>query len=482
MVMAQRAVIRATLWTVAAGFVFPSVAMSHGGQPIVEALVFPGRAVSPDAAEVDSDEVWALTNNQGLYGGPPGSFRWLCEDAVVRNAGFQGLVVLDAEKRHWLVATSFGLYRTRDGGCTFEVLPEPLGSQVSLGLWQHPTRPLEVLVATQNPGEMGDDVWRTTNGGETFTPAGLGIVERARWFLRSEAEPERVYLAHSEGATRSEDGGATWTPITLGPEALDPVPEEFTLLGTHPSDPDEVWASIERFPDSTVLRSRDRGATWTPMFTVPDAPTGFAFAPDGRDVLVTTLFEGWRRSADGGDTWETTEETVALVGCLTRWPGSPTLWACSNVFIRGPWVVGKSEDLGRTFTAVLQRYQDISDVWACPADSTAAEQCAGLCPGQAAGAACDGADAGPSDDAGPENPVDGSVSVPLDAGPSTPLDVGTDGDGSGGDETGGGASSAGGCGVHPSPRSAHPLFGLGVCVGLALRRIRRSRSRLTARR
>lgn len=482
MVVKQGVAIRAVGYTLAVGLGMPGVAWSHGGQPVVEALVFPGRAVSSDAAAVDPEEVWALTNNQGLYGGPAGSFRWLCEDAVVRNAGFQGLVVLDADKRHWLVATSFGLYRTRDGGCTFEVLPEPLGSQVSLGLWQHPTRPAEVLVATQNPGEMGDDVWRTTDGGETFTPAGLGIVERARWFLRSEAEPALVYLAHSEGAARSEDGGATWTAIALGPEALEPVPEEFTLLGTHPTNADEVWASIERFPDSTVLRSRDRGATWSPMFTVPDAPTGFAFAPDGRDVLVTTLFEGWRRSADGGDTWETTAETVALVGCLTRWPGSSTLWACSNVFIRGPWVVGKSEDLGRTFTAVLQRYQDITDVWACPADSTAAEQCAGLCPGQAVGATCDGADAGPSTDAGPDAAVDGFVSEPLDQGPPRPADGGVDDARSDGEEPEGGGSSAGGCGVHPSPTSAHPLFGLGVCVGLALHRVRRSRSRITARR
>ena len=459
-----------SLWTpLSVGLALAAVApwagaRAHGGQPVVQEIIFPGLSMGTGTP----DEAWALTNNQGLYAGVPGAFEWLCEDAVVQNAGFQGLVVLDAARREWVVATNYGLYRSRDGGCSFTVLDGPLGTAVPLGLWQHPTRPLEIVVATQNPGPTPDDLWRSTDGGETFAPAGLEIIERARWFTRSEAAPDVLYLAHSEGLARSDDGGATFVPLPLGPEVLGAAPEELTLLGTHPTRADEVWAAIERFPDSTVIRSRDRGQTWTPVLEVPDAPTGFVMTLDGAEALITTYFEGWRRSVDGGETWSAEDERVPLMGCLTRAPGEATLWACSNVFIRGPWVVGRSDDGGRTWAPGLRRYQDIAGLWACPPESPAARQCAGLCPGQSIGVACGETDAALPDAGGGDLADAGDL---VDAG---------DADATTGDA---GISSPprrrpqSGCSTHPADPSGHlSLWGAAVMCALSVARRWRRRT------
>jgi len=451
------------LWAMLAS---PAAARAHGGQPIVQEILFPGRALGSGTP----GEAWALTNNQGLYAGLPGEFEWLCEDAVVQNAGLQGLLVLDADRREWLVATNYGLYRSRDGGCSFAVLDGPLGTAVPLGLWQHPTRPLEIVVATQNPGPTPDDLWRSTDGGETFTPAGLGIIERARWFTRSEAAPDVLYLAHSEGLARSDDGGATFVPLPLGPEALGAAPEEMTLLGTHPTRPDEVWAAIERFPDSTVIRSRDRGQTWAPVLEVPDAPTGFVMTLDGEEALIATYFEGWRRSVDGGETWSAEDERVPLIGCLTRAPGDTTIWACSNVFIRGPWVLGRSDDAGKTWAPALRRYQDIAGLWACPPESPAARQCAGLCPGQSIGAACGEADAALPD---------ADASAATDAGLADATTEDTDADpiaGDAGHVAPRGRSSQSGCSAHPVGSSGH-LSMWSAAAACALGVVRRRRRR-----
>jgi hypothetical protein len=327
---------------------------------------------------------------------------------------------------------------------------------------------LEIVVATQNPGPTPDDMWRSTDGGETFAPAGLQIIERARWFTRSEAAPDVLYLAHSEGLARSDDGGATFVPLPLGPEALGAAPEELALLGTHPMRADEVWAAIERFPDSTVIRSRDRGQTWTPVLEVPDAPTGFVMTLDGAEALITTYFEGWRRSVDGGETWSAEDERVPLMGCLTRAPGEATLWACSNVYIRGPWVVGRSDDGGRTWAPGLRRYQDIAGLWACPPESPAARQCAGLCPGQSIGVTCGETDAALPDADGGElfdagDPVDAgdADATTDDAGLSSPPR----------------RRPQSGCSTHPADPSGHlSLWSAAAMCALAAPRKRRRRT------
>lgn len=371
----------------------PVLAMAHGGTPRIVQISFPPQLAG---------DFWAVTDNQGLYASTGGSYNWLCEDSVVRNAGFQQAVLVGDDAAQWLVATSFGLYRSDDAGCNFEPCEGPVTTHIPVGLWPHPARPGEVVTATQTPG-VPNDVFFTADGGRTWTPAGLAIDGITHNVLRPVAAPDRVYVAHARGAARSDDGGRTFTDITLGPPALEVVAEEFRLLGAHPTRPDEVWATIERFPDSTVMRSQDAGQTWTPMFTLADTPGGFVFDETAARALVVSRFDEYRRSDDGGETWTRVPETVPLLGCLTMQPGTNRLWGCSNVFFMGPWVLGYSDDFGDTWTPALERFTDVRSQWGCAADAESTLACEGLCPGQAAGAVCDlGADAGvPETDAAP---------------------------------------------------------------------------------
>lgn len=365
--------------------VLPAVALAHGGTPRIVQISFPPQL---------SGEFWAVTDNQGLYASSGEGFNWLCEDSVVRNAGFQQALLVGQDSAEWLVSTNFGLFRSEDGGCNFAPCEGPVTSHVPAGLWPHPERPGEVVTATQTPG-VPNDVFRTVDGGRTWTPAGLAIEGITHNLLRPTVAPDRIYIAHARGAARSDDGGQTFTEIPLGLAALEVAPEEFRLLGVHPTRADEVWATIERFPDSTVLRSQDAGESWMPMFTLADTPGGFVFDAAATRALVVSRFDEYRRSDDGGETWSRVPETVPLLGCLTMQPGTNRLWGCSNVFFMGPWVLGYSDDFGDTWTPALERFTDVRSQWGCAADAESTLACEGLCPGQAAGAICDlGADAG----------------------------------------------------------------------------------------
>lgn len=95
------------------------------------------------------------------------------------------------------------------------------------------------------------------------------------------------------------DGGATWRSITLTP------PEgakkaDLNLLGLFADDRGRVYAAAER---GMVLRSDDRGATWTYTATGYKGSFWTGLALPGGVLLAGGLRGSLYRSADEGRTW-----------------------------------------------------------------------------------------------------------------------------------------------------------------------------------
>lgn len=453
---------------IAALLLLPAWAAAHGGTPQVNQISFPTQL---------GQRPFALTDNQGVFAGVAGvGYRWLCEDAVRPSVDMLSVALMGAGER-MLVATLDGVLASDDGGCTWAPVEGPLGAHLTAGLWPHPSRPDEVLTVSVRP-DGSDDVFRSTDGGRTWTGAGLTLTGRTRGLLRAPSNAARVYLASGAGAFRSDDAGATFEAITLGPPALDVRPAEFDLLAVSPDDADTLFAFVERFPDTLILRSTDAGATWAQVLAVPDVPKSLVFACAGDAALLVSPFDGFRRSADGGKTWAPAPSPVERIGVVEREPETARLWASTNVFFGGPWVLAYSDDFGRTWTPHFERYQDIDARWTCPADSTTARECGDFCPGLPPGATCptptpDPAHADPPparrcDGRPPARPptddvfaVDGGIAAPP------PAD-GAVGDGA---VEPGRPDGTGGCAAATAPSSRPPLA---LCL-LAWTRWRRRR-------
>jgi photosystem II stability/assembly factor-like uncharacterized protein len=199
-------------------------------------------------------------------------------------------------------------------------------------------RPLEYYF-----GATGGGLWKTTDGGQTWSAVGDGQFKTSSVGAVAVApsNPDVVYVGFGEvqlrgniiqgdGVYKSIDGGKTFASVGLAPTRA------IGRIRVHPSNPDVVWVAAlgepyARTPDRGVYKSTDGGKTWHKVLFRDDG-TGavdLVVDPGNPDILYASLWEvsrtphslssggpgsGLFKSFDGGATW--TE--------ISRRPGLPT--------------------------------------------------------------------------------------------------------------------------------------------------------------
>lgn len=114
-----------------------------------------------------------------------------------------------------------------------------------------PANPLAVYAGTAGAG-----VYRTLNGGTTWTAINTGITDPDIVALVIASDGSAIYAGTREGGVfRSTDGGANWTPVNNG---LDP---RILSLEIVPGDGMTLYASVDG--GGGVYKTTDGGATWT---------------------------------------------------------------------------------------------------------------------------------------------------------------------------------------------------------------------------
>jgi photosystem II stability/assembly factor-like uncharacterized protein len=157
----------------------------------------------------------------------------------------------------------------------------------------HPTNPDIVYVGTgeqnnRQTSSFGDGVYKTTDGGKTFTNIGLKGTQTIARILIDPRNPDVVYVAApghlygpntERGLYKSSDGGKSWTKIKYIDEHTG-----FTDVVFDPSNTSVLYAaSYQRLrtgccfngggPGSALWKSIDAGKSWTKL-TGPGLPAG----------------------------------------------------------------------------------------------------------------------------------------------------------------------------------------------------------------
>lgn len=185
-------------------------------------------------------------------------------------------------------------------------------------------------------GTIGEGLWRSLDGGETFTRACDGMfVECHVRALAIDPRDDRVlYLGSEQGLYRSRDGADNWERVESPLNGL----QIWSIL-LHPANPDSILVGT---CPSRLFRSEDGGRTWNEadVRMRPDCPriiytrvTSLCAHPaDAKTLWAGVEIDGVYRSGDGGKSWQSVGKGLssADIHALTYLPEQRKLIATTN--------------------------------------------------------------------------------------------------------------------------------------------------------
>jgi photosystem II stability/assembly factor-like uncharacterized protein len=241
------------------------------------------------------------------------------------------------------------LYRSADGGATWSEIEVAtpvfrsgtLREEVSFGgvslrlLAVDPTAPA-TLYAKRTLSLFSGGLWRSSDGGVSWQPAGLGSI-----ILSLAQTPSALYVGtYVGGVYRSDDHGLTWRAASDGLTSFDVFE-----LAVDPTTPTILYAAT----DNGVHKSNNGGATWHAAGLPGQSVGALAVIPTTPTTLYASTNNGVHKSDDGGATWRAVglPDQVQVIRQLVVDPTMPTtLYAATD---NG---VYKSDDGGETWRAV----------------------------------------------------------------------------------------------------------------------------------
>lgn len=331
-------------------------------------------------------------NSQGIYLGTTfgllvsqddgASFHWLCENSIGYGGTFDPKYAIATDGT--IYATTFdGLRASKDGGCTFETVALDGQWVDAIEIGNDGT----VWIATSSGG-LPNDVFKSTDNGATFNS--VGLLHPSAWWKSirtAPSNPNRVYVAGylvaaalDDGgvsppgvlAHRSDDGGMSWTPLSLTGIGFGNNPQ-LRFEGVLPSNPDVVFvrAINANAPlGDAIYRSVDAGVSFTKVLDSQDTINAFAIREDG-SMIAGTINDGVYVSTDGGDSWNR-PATQPLMACVTE-RDDGKLFACGANWDPDQFTLGSSGD-AMTWTKVV-RFSEIAGPLSCAPGTVQYDTC-----------------------------------------------------------------------------------------------------------
>lgn len=207
-----------------------------------------------------------------------------------------------------------GIYRSQDGGQNWELVlqvDERTGaSDLSMdatnprilyaAFWEHQRLPWQVV-----SGGPGSSIWKSIDGGDTWTKLTKGLPEGIMGKIGisvSPADPQRIWAlieAEEGGLYRSDNGGKDWKLINAD-RVLRARSWYYMHVFADPREPETVYVL-----NAPMLKSTDGGKTFTPIPTPHGDNHDLWIHPDHNQIMINANDGGSNISFNGGANWST---------------------------------------------------------------------------------------------------------------------------------------------------------------------------------
>ena len=261
--------------------------------------------------------IYVGLERRGILRSETAGHTWTDRSATLPRGRARNVVcvaVLPSDAETAWIGTDGGLFKTTDGGATWQPLTTglPTGRVKSdgdrhltiAGLCLDPANPESMLLGVYATGLTAEGesepagVYRSSDGGETWEASSEGL-DRAtqrygsmtlrndwvRSLSRSRRDPAVAYVATLGGVFRSSDGGRSWRRLPAA---------NGSLVACVPWSDAVVLAR----PDGGVEISSDAGKAWRALGR--GLPTGANGENDGEPLQVTLInADGTRQQVEG---------------------------------------------------------------------------------------------------------------------------------------------------------------------------------------
>lgn len=299
---------------------------------------------------------------------------------------------------YYFGATGGGVWRTQDGGQTYENISDDYfgGSIGAVAVSEYDHNVIYVgggEVTVRGNVSYGYGMYKSVDAGKTWKHIGLDNSRHIPRIRIHPRNPDLVYAAvlgdlykssDMRGVYRSKDGGETWEKILYANADAGAVD-----LVLDPNNPRIMYAStwrIRRTPyslesggeGSALWKSTDGGDTWTDISANKGLPegiwgiSGVTVSPVNSErvwAIIENDNGGVFRSDDGGETWNKLNDDRSLRQRAWYYTRIYADTQDENVVYVLNVSYHKSTDGGRTFTSSNAPHGDHHDLWIAPEDS-----------------------------------------------------------------------------------------------------------------
>ncbi|MHB8055129.1 MAG: WD40/YVTN/BNR-like repeat-containing protein, partial [Candidatus Aminicenantales bacterium] len=238
-----------------------------------------------------------------------------------------------AEPKQIYVGVASGhIWKTDNSGITWTPVFDNYGAYAIGCLAIDPTNPHVVWAGTGENNHQrvlgyGDGVYKTVDGGKSWTNMGLKDSRQIGVILINPKYPDTVYVAAEgsawgpggdRGMFKTADGGKTWTKVLaisdntgVNGAVMDPRDPD-VIIATSEQRRRHVFTKIGGGPETAFYKTTDGGKNWRKITSgLPSAQMGgigLAMSPANPDVIYAIIEAaegagGFYRSTDRGESW-----------------------------------------------------------------------------------------------------------------------------------------------------------------------------------